>query len=80
MPQMSSFDRILMAAQDITDALKHPHPDVSFATIGDYTITSLTTFSDIFTRKFTEPEENNVPSAPQKLRLTRGNALNCSLS
>jgi hypothetical protein len=27
MPQMSSTDIILMAAQDMTDALKHPHPD-----------------------------------------------------
>jgi hypothetical protein len=25
MPQMSSTDRVLMAAQDMTDALKHPH-------------------------------------------------------
>jgi hypothetical protein len=30
MPQLSSTDRVLMAAQDMTDALKHPHPDVSF--------------------------------------------------
>jgi hypothetical protein len=26
MPQMSSTDRIMMAAQDMADALKHPHP------------------------------------------------------
>jgi hypothetical protein len=80
MPQMSSTGRILMAAQYMTDALKHPHPDVTFATIGDDKITALTTLSEIFTRNFTEPEENNVPPAPQKLLLTRGNALNCSLS
>jgi hypothetical protein len=30
-----------MAAQDMTDALKHPHPDVPFATIGDDTIAAL---------------------------------------
>jgi hypothetical protein len=41
MPQMFSTDRILMAAQDMTDALKHPHPDVLFATIGDDTIAAL---------------------------------------
>jgi hypothetical protein len=41
MPQMSSTDRILMAAQDITNALKHPHPNVPFATIGDDTISAL---------------------------------------
>jgi hypothetical protein len=62
MPQMPSSDRILMAAQYMTDALKHPHPDVPFATIGDDTITA----SEIFTRKFIKPEANNVPPSPQK--------------
>jgi hypothetical protein len=66
MPQMSSSDRILMAAQDMSDALKHPHPDVPFATIGDDTITALTTLSEIFTRKFTKPEEKKVSPSPQK--------------
>jgi hypothetical protein len=66
MPQMSSSDRILKSAQDMTDALKYPHPYVHFATIGDDTITALTNLSEIFTRKFTKPEENNVPPAPQK--------------
>jgi hypothetical protein len=33
-----------MAAQDMTDALKHPHPDVPFATIKDDTVTALATF------------------------------------
>jgi hypothetical protein len=65
MPQMSSTDRILMAAQDMTDALKHPHPEVSFATIGDNTIISLATLAEIFTRKFKKPETTNVPPAPQ---------------
>jgi hypothetical protein len=64
MPQMSSTDRILMAAQDMTDALKHPHPDVPFATIGDDTITALVTLLDIFTRKLTKPKANNVPLSP----------------
>jgi hypothetical protein len=35
-------------AHDMTDALKHPHPDVHFSTIGDDTITVLTTLSAIF--------------------------------
>jgi hypothetical protein len=52
MPQISSTDRILMAAQDMTDALKHPHPDAPFAIIGYDTITALATLSEIFTRKF----------------------------
>jgi hypothetical protein len=45
MPQMSSTDHVLMAAQDMTDALKHPHTDVPFATIGDDTISVLATLA-----------------------------------
>jgi hypothetical protein len=52
MPQMSSTDRILMAAQDMTDALKHPSPDFPFATIGDDIKSALEKLSEIFTRKF----------------------------
>jgi hypothetical protein len=52
MPQISSTDCILMAAQDMTDALKHPHPDVPFTTIGDDTISALATLAEILTRKF----------------------------
>jgi hypothetical protein len=66
MPQMSSTDRILMAAQDMPDALKHPHSDVPFANIGDDAITSLATLSKIFTRKFKKPEATNMPPTPQK--------------
>jgi hypothetical protein len=35
MPRLSSMDRLLMAAQDMTYAINHPHPDVRFATIGN---------------------------------------------
>jgi hypothetical protein len=66
MSQMLSSDRILIAAQDMTDAFKHPHPDAPFTTIGYDTITALTTLSGIFTRKFAKPEANNVPPSPQK--------------
>jgi hypothetical protein len=53
-----------MAAQDMTDALKHPHPYVPFATIGDDTISALTTLADIFTRKFKKKEALEIPLAP----------------
>jgi hypothetical protein len=46
MPQMSSTDRVLVAAQDMADALKHPHQDVPFATIGDDTISALETLAE----------------------------------
>jgi hypothetical protein len=64
MPQLSSTDRVLMAAQDMTDALKHPHPDVPFATFGDETIMVLTTLATIFKNKFQKPlapEAQNPP-------------------
>jgi hypothetical protein len=67
MPQMSSTDRILLAAQDMTDALKHPHPDVPFATIGDDTIAALEKLSEIFTRKFKKQEKPDPAPEPEKL-------------
>jgi hypothetical protein len=67
MPQMSSTDRILIAAQDMTDALKHPHPDVPFATIGDETIASLEKLSEIFTRKFKKQEKPDPTPEPERL-------------
>jgi hypothetical protein len=66
MPQISSTDRILMAAQDMIDALKHPHPDVPFATIGDDTISALTTLAETFTRKFQKPGATNGPPELKK--------------
>jgi hypothetical protein len=41
MPQLSSTDRLLMAAKDMTDALQNPHPKVPFARFGDGTISTL---------------------------------------
>jgi hypothetical protein len=41
MPQLSSTDRLLMAAKDMTDAFQNPHPDVPFASVGDDTIKAL---------------------------------------
>jgi hypothetical protein len=40
-PQLSSTDILLMAANDMDDALKHPHPEVLSAQVGDDTITAL---------------------------------------
>jgi hypothetical protein len=66
MPQMPSTDRVLVAAQDITDALKHPHPYIPFAAIGDDTISALATLAEIFTRKFKKAEAPVIPIAPIK--------------
>jgi hypothetical protein len=64
---MSSTDRILMAAQDMTDALKHPHTDFPFATIGDGTITALEKLSEIFTRQFKKQEKSDPTPEPERL-------------
>jgi predicted RNase H-like nuclease len=48
MPHISSIDRLLMAANDMTEALKHSHPDVPFATVGYETITALSKLATIF--------------------------------
>jgi hypothetical protein len=52
MPHISSTDRLLLVACDMSDSLKHSHPDVPFATIGDDTITALTTLAAIFKNTF----------------------------
>jgi predicted RNase H-like nuclease len=71
MPQMSSTDRILIDAQDMTDALKHPHPDVPFATIGDNTIAALEKLSEIFTRKLKKQEKPDPIPEPERLHGTQ---------
>jgi hypothetical protein len=52
MPQLSSTDRLIMAANDMSNALKNPHPEVTFSHIGDGTITALTTLAKNFKNKF----------------------------
>jgi hypothetical protein len=64
MPQLSSADRLIMAANGMTKALKHPHPEVPFAHVGDDAITALTQLAEIFKNKFQKlksPELSNSP-------------------
>jgi hypothetical protein len=51
MPQLSFTDRLMMEANDMSNALKNPHPEVPFSHIGDDTITALTIFAEIFKKK-----------------------------
>jgi hypothetical protein len=51
MPQLSSTDRLLMAAKDMTDALQNPHIEVPFASVGDDTISALADLAAIFKLK-----------------------------
>jgi hypothetical protein len=48
MPQISSTDILIMDANDMTDELKHPHPDAPFAQVDDDTLTALARLEAIF--------------------------------
>jgi hypothetical protein len=64
MPQLSSTYRLIMAANDMKNALKNPHPDVPFAHVGDDTIAALTQLAEIFKNNFQKvkaPELSNSP-------------------
>jgi hypothetical protein len=66
MPKISSTDQLLMAAHDMIDGLKHPHPDVPFATIGDDTTTTLAQLAKIFKNKFQNPLAPEISQTPIK--------------
>jgi hypothetical protein len=51
MPQLSSTNRLLMAAKDMTDAFQNPHPDVPFASVRDDTVKALADLAAIFKLK-----------------------------
>jgi hypothetical protein len=66
MPQLSSTDKLLMAAKDTTDALQSPHPEVPFACVGDATISALADLAEIFKLKLRQtpsPTRQVVPPA-----------------
>jgi hypothetical protein len=48
MPQLLSTDRLLMAANNMTDALQNPHPEAPFASVRDDTIEALTDLAAFF--------------------------------
>jgi hypothetical protein len=48
MSQLSSIDRLLMAAKNMMDALQNPHPKVSFTHIREDTISALIELVEIF--------------------------------
>jgi hypothetical protein len=67
MPQLSSTDRLLMAAKDMTDALQNPHPDVPFASVGDDTIVALTDLAAIFKLKLQQAPSPATQASPAKV-------------
>jgi hypothetical protein len=42
-PKLSSIDRLIMAANDMSNALKNPHPELPLSHIGDDTIAAIIT-------------------------------------
>jgi hypothetical protein len=67
MPQLSSTDRLIMAAKDMTDAFQNPHPDVPFASVGDDTIKDLTSLAEIFKLKLQHAPSLATPASPAKV-------------
>jgi hypothetical protein len=67
MPQLSSTDRLIMAAKDMTDALQNSHPKVPFAQIGDDNISALAELAAIFKLKLRQTPTATLPNAPLKV-------------
>jgi hypothetical protein len=67
MPQLSSTDRLIMAAKDMTDALQNPHLGVPFTQIGDDTISALAELDSIFKLKLRQTPSTTLPTAPLKV-------------
>jgi hypothetical protein len=64
MLQLSSTDRLIMASNDMSNALKNPHPEVPFSHIGDDTIAALTKLAEIFKTKFQKVQTQGLPNVP----------------
>jgi hypothetical protein len=67
MPQLSSTDRLLMSAKDMTDAFLNPHPDVPFSSVGDDTIAALTDLAAIFKLKLQQAPSPATRASPAKV-------------
>jgi hypothetical protein len=67
MPQLSSTDRLLMAAKEMMDALQNPHPDAPFASVGDDTIEALEDLAAIFKLKLRQAPSPTTQTSPAKV-------------
>jgi hypothetical protein len=66
MPQLSSTDRLIMAAKDMKDALQNPHPEVPFARVWDDTISALAELAANFQNQITTKSTSNASSCDSK--------------
>jgi hypothetical protein len=67
-PQLSSTNRLLIAAKDMTDALQNPHLAVPFSYIGDDTIKALAELASIFKLKLRQTSPPTPPPAPPTVK------------
>jgi hypothetical protein len=67
MPQLSSTNRLIMAANNMSNAYQNPHPEVPFTHIRDDTISALTALAEIFKLKFQKVHTPNLQTAPPKV-------------
>jgi hypothetical protein len=68
MLQLSSTDRLIMAAKYMTDALQNPHPEVPFAHVGDVTISALAELATISKLKLRQTPPPTLPAAPPTVK------------
>jgi hypothetical protein len=64
MPQLSSTAILLMAANDMSNALQHPSSEVPFTHIGGDTISTLTALANIFKLKLKKVHIPIIPAPP----------------
>jgi hypothetical protein len=67
MPQLSSTDRLLMAAKDMTDASQNPHTEVPIARVGDDTILALAELAAIFKLKLRQTPSPTPQVVPPRV-------------
>jgi hypothetical protein len=68
MPQLSSTDRLIMAAKDMMHALQNPHPEVPFAHVRYDTISALAELATIFKLKLRQTPTPTLPAAPPAVK------------
>jgi hypothetical protein len=66
-PQLSSTERLLMAAKDTTDAFQNPHPEVPFASVGDDTVKALADLAAIFKLKLQQAPSPVTQASPVRI-------------
>jgi hypothetical protein len=69
MPQLSSTDRLIMAANGMTEDFQNTHPEVPFTQVGDDIILALTALAEIFKLKLQKVQTPALPAAPPKVAL-----------